>query len=123
MATSGSSDSATLRATALVYAGRPDPEWPIDAERAAGVVRWLEAAPATEAGGPPPPALGYRGVRVSSEQGDSWRIYAGVIVEDRPGCAPVRRLDSDRRIERAVLATAPSGALPVPWLEGLLDPV
>lgn len=123
MDTSRSNNGAGLRATALVYAGRPDPEWPIDADRAAAIVRLLEAAPATEAGAPPPPGLGYRGVLLSSEPGDSWRIYAGMIVEDRPGCAQVRRLDPGRRIERAVLATAPSGALPIPWLEGLVDPM
>jgi hypothetical protein len=111
-----------LRARALIYAGRPDPEWPIDAGRAAAIVGLLEAAPVTGAAAPAPPALGYRGVRVASEAGVSWEVHAGVIVEARPRSAPVRRLDPRRRVEKAVLATAPPGTLPIPWLEGLIDP-
>lgn len=122
MDTSRSNDRVGLRATALVYAGRPDPEWPIDEDRAARIVALLDAAPVTDAGAPPAPGLGYRGVRLASEQGNSWHVHAGVIVEDRLGLAPVRRLDAGRRIERAALATAPPGALPISWLEGLVDP-
>ena len=122
MDTSRSSSGAGLRATALVYSGRPDPGWPIDADRAAALVRLLEAAPATEAAAPSPPGLGYRGVRLSSDTGVTWRVYAGVIVEERPGGEPARRLDPERRVERAALATAPPGTLPLAWLEGLLDP-
>lgn len=122
MATSGSS-SATLRATAHVFSGRPDPAWQIDPSRAAAIVRLLEAAGATDAAAPPPPALGYRGVSLSSDAGGaSWTIYAGVIVEQRPRSAAVHRLDPGRRAERAVLATAQPGMLPAALLEGLTDP-
>ncbi len=122
MGTSGSDNSTALRARALLFSGRPDPEWPIDSERAAAIVGLLEAAPATDAAAPAPPPLGYRGVHLSEPGGVSWLVYSGVIVEERPRCAPSRRIDAGRRVERAALATAPPGTLPAAWLEGLLEP-
>ena len=120
MATSSSSSDA-LQATALVFSGRPDPAWQIDPARAAPIIERLEAAPATDAAGPAAPALGYRGVILSPEAGGvSWAIHAGWIVETRGRSVPVRRRDDGRRIERAVLATAPPGLLPAPWLDGLI---
>ncbi|TMQ07784.1 MAG: hypothetical protein E6J90_42405 [Deltaproteobacteria bacterium] len=120
MATSSSSSDA-LQATALVFSGRPDPAWSIAGPSAAAIVELLEAAPVTDAASPTAPALGYRGVILSPEAGVvSWVIHAGMIVETRGRSAPVRRRDDGRRIERAVLTTAPPGLLPAPWLDGLI---
>ncbi len=121
MATSGSSSRRGFHATAFLFSGRPDPEWPLDGERATALAARLDAAPKTEAPVPLPPRLGYRGVRLASQSGDvSWDAYAGVIVERRAGMPPFRRLDAGRGIERALLATAPAGALPSQWIEGFL---
>ncbi len=123
MVTSRSASGGGLRATALLFSGRPDPEWTLDAADAAALVSLLRSAPApAEGAAPAPPALGYRGVRLVSEaSGISWTVYSGVIAEERPGSPASLRGDPGRRVERAALVTAPKGALPASFLDGLVE--
>ena len=97
------------RASALVYSGRPNPEWDVTGELSA---RWNEL-PELE-GEPPAPAppLGYRGVALTAPDGERIEAYGGTVTRGDGE----RRADPARGFERAVLASAPPGAVP----DGLL---
>jgi len=105
-------------AGALVFSGRPDPAWTLDADAVDGVRAALDALPPPE---PVPAArgvsrrLGYRGSFVAAPDGRRWTAFAGFVHEDpapRGGARRVVRRDDGRVLERAILATAPPGALP-----------
>ena len=96
------------RATALLYSGRPDPAWEVGDELAPA---WDELPPLAEESSTAPP-LGYRGVALTAPGGLRYEAYGGAVT--LPGGE--RRADPARRLERAVLASAPPGLLP----EGLL---
>ena len=99
-------------ATASLYSGRPDPEWPLHAQQIAELRRvWLQLAPCA-ARARVAPTLGYRGVAVRCASGEEWHVFGGVVTHhDAPGSADHRR-DDERRFEKMLLATAPRGAVP-----------
>jgi hypothetical protein len=97
-------------AKALVYSGRPNPEWPVSADVAGELERgW--------AGLPPAgvrrflPKLGYRGCSLIAPDGRRWTARSGVVVLERDGQFQYRA-DPDGRWERLLLGAAPSGTLP-----------
>jgi len=98
--------------TALIYSGRPDPEWRISGRQVAALSRvWAELSP-SKSEQPRGPALGYRGCSARCASGDEWFAYGGVVtLTDRNG-AVERRSDSEGRFEAALLGTAPKGVLP-----------
>lgn len=97
-------------ASALIFSGRPDPAWKIEAGQAAGIMAvWAGLEPAT-AQEEAPPALGYRGVRL--QIGDTvFEARAGLVKMTGKECAEWRE-DHEQRFEAAVLASAPKGLLP-----------
>jgi hypothetical protein len=105
-------------AGALVFSGRPDPGWRLDAATAARVVAALDALPELERAPRAPRTrkrLGYRGCFLAAPDGTRWTAHAGVVVEERASGAPATRVvrrDDGRAFERLVLATAPPGTLP-----------
>lgn len=109
MATSGSREDWT--AGARVFSGREDPTWPVPADAADAIVAlWEKSAPARR--GPEPPPLGYRGCWLRAPDGRRWQAGGGVVRADGEA-----RADAGGAVERAILATAPAGALP-PGLPG-----
>ena len=97
--------------TALVFSGRPDPEWPVDRDQAARLrALWLTM---TAAASVPPsaPALGYRGCALRCATGEEWLAYGG-SVSLTSASGSDRRGDPERQFERLLLATAPRGMLP-----------
>jgi hypothetical protein len=105
-------------ATASLFAGRPDPEWMIDDAQLDTLLGIWRGLAASAAGPPAPPPLGYRGCALRCANGDEWHAYGGVATQGRGNRPPEHRTDVGRRFERALLATAPAGALP----DGLLRP-
>ena len=104
--------STACTGMALVFSGRPDPEWPVptNAQRRLRDV-WSALAPA--AGTPPAaPPLGYRGCALRCPPDDEWFAYGGLVSHTVPSGAVDRRSDPERRFERLLLSTAPKGALP-----------
>lgn len=105
--------SVTWTAGAIVFSGRPDPEWALPPERAVELMAlWRSMAPSP---GTPVPrtALGYRGCWIRDPDGERFVAFDGVVVhEARGGRPPEARTDYGRRFEQAVLATAPAGTLP-----------
>jgi hypothetical protein len=75
---------------------------------------WKELKPAKEEAGVAP-ALGYRGCTVDCGTRGVWRAYGGVASRGKE-----HRSDVERRFERAVLRSAPKGAIPAEVLR-LID--
>jgi hypothetical protein len=106
MATSRSASERGWIAGAYVLSGRPDPTWPVARDVAEELLAIWESLPATGATASPP-ALGYRGVFVRDPEGHIWTAYREVVTLEGE-----THRDEERRFERAVLASAPSGAVP-----------
>lgn len=104
---------ADWTAGAMIFSGRPDPEWPLPADAVETLLAlWQELKPRGRV--PAPRAvLGYRGCWIRDPHGVCWRAFDGVVVREAPrrGASETRR-DEKRAFERAVLATAPAGTLP-----------
>jgi hypothetical protein len=92
-----------------VFSGRRNPTWIVEGVKAEELMNRLLRLP-TLAGevSPPPPSLGYRGMRMEIRQrdeGEEWagpyEIYAG-LVKDRT----TLRKDDSRSFERSLLASA-----------------
>jgi hypothetical protein len=108
MGTSGSSEAWS--ATASIYSGRPDPEWTVPLDVAGRLASaWERLSDVTRQ--PEPPRLGYRGCTLSAPDGRRWHAYGGVVVLSADALRQARE-DVDRAFEKALLATAPAGALP-----------
>lgn len=102
--------SQSGRGVALVYSGRPDPEWDIPAAKVGELLAALEGAPPADKEAEAP-SLGYRGcVLVIGER--SWRAFGGAVVVERAGKTVAIVADRGRAFERALAGTAPTGSLP-----------
>ena len=112
MATSRSDDPWVARA--LLYSGRPDPEWTPRADVAVSLERlWRQLAPAPEAARSPPP-LGYRGCILERTGGPRFWAFGGSVTRD----GGQTRRDAEREFERRLLRSAPAGLVP-PGLPGV----
>jgi hypothetical protein len=105
MDTSRSSD---WTAHALVFSGRRDPQWTVDAGTAAELTAVWGRLARQQAPAAVPPSLGYRGVVLRAPDGRVWSAFGGTVTLE-PGDA---RHDPGREFERRLLAGAPPGALP-----------
>ena len=103
---------AACTASASLYSGRPDPEWPVDDARANALERmWVALAPSSNGPRQAPP-LGYRGCALRCNSGNIWHAYDGVATHRQGNGPPEHRIDRERRLEQALLDTAPPGTLP-----------
>ncbi|HEY0411682.1 MAG TPA: hypothetical protein VGD66_00895 [Allosphingosinicella sp.] len=96
-----------MDATLLIYSGRPNPAWHVEAHCAQQVEEALAVLPAAPDGASPYAGLGYSGVRVDYVDAAGKRHQAvfgsGIaLLDGRP------LLDRERRLERAVLASGRS---------------
>lgn len=99
--------------SAIVFSGRPDPVWTISEREREMVARfWARLAP-TRTGPPAAPVLGYKGVSLACSSGERWFAYGGVCAHADAHGAEEFRADPDRAFERALVNTAPKGAVPV----------
>ncbi len=110
MATSRLPDAGAWRAVALLYSGRSDPEWVLDAGVTVALMRLWEASPPHVGSLPRAPALGYRGCRVIAPDRE-WQAFGGTVTLHDAG-EPRARVDQQRRFEYAVLASAPPKLIP-----------
>lgn len=106
----GSSSPEDWQASALVFSGRANPGWRIPPDAAARLVRLWDGLP-PERPAPVPPVLGYAGVRLLSPGGQEWTAAQGRVVLREAG-RETHRADPERTFERALLASAPAGAVP-----------
>ena len=102
---------------ALVYSGRPDPEWQVDDALGEELEQvWRSLQPALAGTGDAPPPLGYRGCRLVAPDGRRWTAYRGRVELGSDESSEVRA-DPETRFESRVLASAAPGLLP-PWVLG-----
>ena len=99
-------------ATALIFSGRPDPEWPLAASEVDRLRRAWRELDRRAAAAPRPPALGYRGMVLHCTSGEEWRAFGGVASHRDARGAVELRPDDQRRFEKMLLETAPRGAVP-----------
>ena len=90
------------RARALLYSGRPDPEWELTDDLGARLDELWMRLPALEADPPEPPPLGYRGYVVERPDGARYEGVPGAIMR-----GDERRADRDGEFERLVLESQP----------------
>lgn len=101
-----------IRVTALLFSGRPNPFWWLDGPAAARLRQRLAALPTARVVTPPPPALGYAGLRLAFEgeaEADEWHIAKGVVTGPEG-----EHLDADRAVERFLLAEAARQGVDLP---------
>jgi hypothetical protein len=103
---------AHCTATALIYSGRPDPEWEIDNEQLETLKDIWQKLPPSKIAPPSPPPLGYRGAAIRCASGEEWFAYSNIVTFKRGAGRPRHRVDHQRRFEQTLLATAPLNALP-----------
>jgi hypothetical protein len=123
-----SRSSSPWLATALLYSGRRDPEWPIPESLALQALEIWHRLPradpaAAQAAAVAPSRLGYRGVTLISPDGRRWTISSGLVTHAAitpatpasPGTqspAVEARLDPANALEHLLLNSAPQGTLP-----------
>jgi hypothetical protein len=117
MATSKSSkELEKWIAGASVFSGRPDPTWQVTetvAQTLLNMWNWLE--PSTREW-PSAPSLGYRGCFLRCTTDKEWFAYGGVVTLKTSEGYDFRR-DKGRRFEKALLASAPDGLFPAPYIK------
>jgi len=120
MGTSKSNEDATqFIAGALIFSGRPDPTWRVNADEAKRLEAvWNSLEPYR---GPLPkaPVLGYRGVFLRDSARREWFAYGGVATLKTPQGSESRR-DHDRKFE-ALLSSAPRQAIPSQLIDAELS--
>ena len=115
MDTSKSIDEAGYVAGALIFSGRPDPVWPLEAS-VSNVLLGVWDSMAQHTGEVPlAPPLGYRGCFMRAPSGIEWLAYRGVVTMTTDSDMMHRR-DDHRRLEREILKTAPEGEIPGQFL-------
>jgi hypothetical protein len=72
---------------------------------------WTGLAP-SRTSPPPAPVLGYKGVSLTCPSGGRWFAFGGVVSRTDVGGVEEVRADPDRIFERALVNTAPKGAVP-----------
>lgn len=105
-------ETAGWTAGAIVYSGRPDPQWALPAKLAAVLVELWERAPARDTVPSLPSRLGYRGCWVREPGGVRFVASAGAIVREPSDGATEARTDLGHQFENAVIGSAPRGVLP-----------
>ncbi|MCP3973375.1 MAG: hypothetical protein GY720_02645 [bacterium] len=99
------------KAHALIFSGRPDPEWVVPADRITSLVEaWAGMSP-TDVEPPRSSNLGYRGVVLVAPEGRSWFAFGGTVTLTE-GDQTERRADEGSQWEFALVGSAPSGLLP-----------
>ena len=100
------------RASALLYSGRPDPEWSVDDEQLELLEHIWNELPSSRSAAPAAPPLGYRGLTLACSSEKHWLAYGGVVTFKHGTRRPQHRRDEPRRFERALAGTAPPDVLP-----------
>lgn len=109
--------ATSFSAGARLFSGRADPSWTVDAATARALLALWQTLPGLDQWAEPPAALGYRGCWLRAPTGTRWLSYDGVALQEE-GTRMVARRDERRAFERAILRTAPTGALPPELIPG-----
>ncbi len=103
-------------AGAIIFSGRPDPTWTINAETARELQQvWINLQP-WSGKAPSAPPLGYRGCFLRSGEGREWFVFGGMVTRKGVGGSE-SRLDKEHFFEKLLLNSAPPGLLPASFLK------
>jgi hypothetical protein len=102
---------AEWAAGALVFSGRPNPNWRVEEHLAKQLQQtWASLEPCARSVATAP-ALGYQGVFLRDASGREWLAYGGMVrLKTKKGSQS--RRDRSGTFEKLLLASAPAGLLP-----------
>jgi hypothetical protein len=99
-------NSKNWKATALLYAGKPDPEWMLSGEQQEAWMKLWKQAPLLNRKLIIPSVLGYKGCRLQHNEHSHWQLYNGCVsYADKE--VILNKKDQDRQMEFFLLSTAP----------------
>jgi hypothetical protein len=110
-------DEATAEyvAEALVFSGRQNPTWPVDASAGRQLEGIWSSLKSSRESLRQTASLGYQGSRLRHIGGCSWLASLG-LVERECGGVKETRIDSQREFEKLLLSTAPPSVVPPSFL-------
>lgn len=103
-----------------MFSGRPDPSWPVSEALALDLLNRLDGSASYDGVPPSAPPLGYRGVFLRDDAGHEWYAFRGVVTAKSANFSEAR-LDENRAFERALLASAPDGLIPLKLVDEELN--
>jgi hypothetical protein len=103
-------------AGAFVFSGRPDPTWEVKPPVLKQLEKIWRALKPENVEVSQQTSLGYRGCFLKCSGQRQWVAFDGVVVLKTAQRSESRR-DIEKRFERTLLASAPTGKLP-PWVAG-----
>ena len=95
----------------LIYSGRPDPEWELADKDSGYITELWNSFPPADSAPAMPSHFGYKGCLVTSNEGETWYAYGGIISLNKENNKE-NRFDSGRKFEKFIVSTAPEGILP-----------
>ncbi|MFO1077145.1 MAG: hypothetical protein U1E73_05405 [Planctomycetota bacterium] len=110
--TNRSDETTGWTAGAMVFSGRPDPQWTLPPRVAAMLLALWERAPALADAPSVPTRLGYRACWARAPSGVRFVAVSGAILRESSMGRKEARGDMGREFEQAVIASAPPDALP-----------
>lgn len=100
-------ESEAAQAGIRIFSGRPDPTWPFPSDRIENIrMIWQELEPCHARRPAAHPRLGYRGCFAIART-ERWETEDEFVMLES-GDRQERRADPQRRIERAILNSAPA---------------
>jgi hypothetical protein len=91
-----------------LYAGRPNPRWPLDPTLTGELLERLAALPSLVGPAQARDRLGYRGLRITGDQSELLAeilVSDGVVIAKEPGGGSYMRQDRGRELERWIIET------------------
>ena len=107
---------------ALVFSGRPDPEWKIEESIDKELERIWDSLVPIHGEAQSAPSLGYRGCLIKCKSNIEWFVYKNLVTLKRSGKIESRD-DKDRKFEKLVMSSAPQGLVPPSLMENNCDQV
>ena len=105
------------KGSALLYSGRPDPEWEIEDVPAVNLVKYWASLPKLNYSFETSSALGYKGCCLISDNNLKWYAYKEVVCLYVNDEALESRKDSNRIFEISLISTAPAGVIPSTFVD------
>jgi len=122
MATSKSRENAAgpWVGIAHLFSGRPDPTWDVAAADVEELWKIWDSLEPGKGDIPRSAPLGYRGCEVHGPDRTELHAFGGVAMMKGAGIVGTQtRQDTQRHLERAILATAPTALIPASVLDRL----
>lgn len=97
---------------AQIFSGRYDPSWLVNEDEAKKILTIWNSLPDYRGNVSIPNISGYKGCYLSSSSKERWTSFRGIVTLSRENKIIESRTDTERKIEKALLKTAPEDAIP-----------